>query len=659
MAKPVVKTIHAFDAHAAYTVEFTWSGNQAYNNRMIIYDAATQAPVYDHTYSNNYYRLNHEIPAYTLDNDKQYAVQVQVIDANGEYSALSDKYYFFTISTPLFYFDGLEEGVIIYSPSINLSLIYEQSGTETLTWVQYHLYDASQTPVTETTPDYGCTMTHTFRGLVNKAIYYVRATGVTVHGMSLDTGFISFSTSYQNPSAYARVYAEADPDTGFVNYYSNIVIISPDEDDYEYEDGYIDLTEINPTSMLLLHTITTPNASMDIDWTAIDGGRTTTKVTDSNRGIVLIDYKYVNKIVMKGSTTQDSSPRYLGDYHPIENVSNCTLMVNRIPIEDVTQGQLLSKLPIVGLDYLVIMPDGSRKIIHEVGQYRFSRSDRAVFTTVEDNNYVTYYDIGAMPKSAANNLLCSSVPVNNPISSTVSIDSETGLIKFIWRSDRGINTEEKVREFFRDNDVTLLFPLAKISMTILDEIAPMPSMENAKILRYSQGLRIPGDKTTFYLRMKNCRKTANFMKVYTDDKINFILSGRVDEENVFRLKLTVYGTGPKYIQYSDAIEMDYDDILTVVIRRDSDEISENEYKYNAIYGLYASVFESSDADYLNVWLGENKPEDTPALPTNDKDLWIDLDGDLVYIAEPDVVRLYQDEYPTDADVNTIWIGGDM
>lgn len=659
MAKPVVKTIHAFDASAAYTVEFTWSGNQAYNNRIVIYNAATQTPVYEDIYPINHYTLNHDIPAYTLDNNKQYAIQVQVIDITGEESAFSDKYYFYTISTPDFYFDGLSEGSVVYSPTVNLSLVYSQSGTETLTWVRYHLYDATRTVVTETDPDYGCTMTHSFRGLINKATYYARATGVTVHGMALDTGYVRFTTSYQNPSAYARVYAEPDEDTGFVNYYSNIVVISPDEDDYEYEDGFIDLTEIDPMSMILLHTITTPNTSMEIDWTGIEGDRVTTKVADSNTGVFLMDYKIVNKILINGNSTQESGPSYLGDYKAITNVSDCTLMVNRIPIENITQGLRLARLPMIGNDSLVVKNDGSRRYIQEVGYYKFSKSDYAVRTETVGNEFITYYDLGGRAKNAPDNIRCTCIPVNNSFRTSITMDYETGYIKITWRDDKGINNETKVREFFKNNDVQVMYPLAQIKQIVMDTIAPMPSLENAKILRYSQALRIPGAKATFYLRMKNCRKTANFMRVYTDDKINFILSGRVDEENVFRLKLTVYGAGQKYIQYTDPIIMDQDDILTVIIRRDSDELEDGVYKYNAIYGMYVNVFESSDAEYLNVWLGEDKPEDTPALPTNDKDLWIDLDGDLVYIAEPDVVRFYQDTEPTDAEVNNIWIGGDL
>ena len=644
MAKPVIKTIHAFDASAAYTVEFAWSGNQAYNNRMIIYDGLTQAPVYDHIYPNNHYRLDHDIPAYTLDNNHQYAVQIQVVDANGDTSVFSDKYYFYTVSSPDFYFDGLVDGETLYSPTINLTLVYTQSGTETLTWVRYHLYDATKTLVTETSADYSLTMTHTFRALVNKATYYVRATGVTVHGMALDTGYISFTTSYQNPSAYARVYAEADEDTGFVNYYSNIVVISPDEDDYEYEDGFIDLTEIDPAAMLLLHTDVTPNTSMEIDWTGITGGRVTTKIADSNTGVILMDYKIVNKVIINGNTVQESLPSFLGDFKAITNITNCTFYVNRVPIENITQGLRLASLPMIGRDSLMFKTDGTRRYVQEVGYYKFSKSDYAVRIETVENDFITYYDLGGRAKNAPDNIRCTCIPVNKPAGTTITMDYNTGYIKIIWRSDRGINTEDKVREFFKNNDVVVMYPLAQIKQIVMDNIAPMPRMENVKILRYSQALKIPGKEATFYLRMKSCRKTANFMRVYTDDEINFILSGRVDEENNFRLKLTVYGPGPKYIIYSDSLLMDADDILTVIIRR-----------IDGIYGLYAQVFESSDADYLNVWLGEDKPENN----LNNKDLWIDLDGDLVYIAEPDVVRFYQDDEPTDAQNNNIWIGGDL
>ena len=52
MAKPIIKEIEAFDASQETYVEFLWSGNAAYNNRMVIYDADTMLSVYDHTYSN-------------------------------------------------------------------------------------------------------------------------------------------------------------------------------------------------------------------------------------------------------------------------------------------------------------------------------------------------------------------------------------------------------------------------------------------------------------------------------------------------------------------------------------------------------------------------------------------------------------------------------
>ena len=306
MAKPIVKTIHGFDATESYFVEFTWNGNQAYNNRMILYDASTQAIVYDHTYSYNYYKLNHEIPAYTLDNNKQYAVQISVIDADGTASTLSDKYYFWTIETPLFYFEGLSDGDTILSPSITLSLHYSQSGTEELIWTKFFLYDVSKTEITETDADYAHSLTHTFGSLENLVTYYVRATATTTHGMSLDTGYISFVTSYTNPSAYARLYADPDEDTGFVNYYSNLVIVTPDENDYSYEDGFIDLTELGHSTTTTIRAESNVNGSMGVYWLPEYGSEIFEKTEDADEGLTITDYAILKEIIVAGETSQET-----------------------------------------------------------------------------------------------------------------------------------------------------------------------------------------------------------------------------------------------------------------------------------------------------------------------------------------------------------------
>ena len=643
MSKPIIKTIHAFDARMPYTVEFTWSGNQVYGNRMVIYDAATQAVVYDDSFPRNPYKLEHVIPANKLANNKQYAVQISVFDINRNASPFSDKYYFWTIETPAFYFNGLVNGQTIYSSSISLDLVYEQSGSESLIWTQFFLYDASKTEIAKTEVDYSCSLTHIFRTLKNKETQYVRAAATTVHGMVLDTGLIGFVPSYKNPSTYARVYAENDEDTGFVNYYSNVVIIPPDEENYDYEDSFIDLTEIDSSATLNIHATTSPFASMDIYWENIYNESLVTNVPDSNEGTTLTEYKYVKELTVNGRSVQGASPSHLGDIQPITSLSNVDLYIKGNVIRNISDSLMLNKLPPNSEDHIVVKNDGTRIYIHAVGYHVFSPSDAAIRIETVGGEFITYYDLGGMVGSAPENIRCTCIPVNTDDTTSISMDPETGYVKIVWRADSSVTSEDEVRQYFYRNAAEIIYPLQKITQTELSRISPMPSMTNQKLLRYSQNLVVPGGAATFAIRMKACRKTANLLKVYSEEDLDFILSSIVYEDGTYRLKLTVYDHGPTYTQYSNQLEIDSDDIVTVYIRR-----------IDGIYGMYISTQDASDVEYVNIWLGIPEPDHA-----EDKDLWIDLNQGLVYIAETDAVRIYQPTEPTDAENNNIWIGGEL
>ena len=642
MAKPIIKTVHAFDANESHFITFTWSGNQAYNNRLVLYDASTQAVVYDHIYSFNYYKLDHEIPAYTLDNNKQYAAQVSVIDANGDASPLSDKYYFWTIETPTFYFEGLHDGDTILSPSITLNLHYSQSGTESLVWTKFYLYNATKTEITETDADYTHTLTHTFGSLANKITYYVRATAETVHGMALDTGYIGFVTSFENPSAYARLYAEPDEDTGFVNYYSNLVIVTPDENDYEYEDGFINLTDIDTSKVATIRAEADVVATMGMYWTDANGVPRSSKTEDCEEGMTITNYATIDEIILNGAMSQEPVT-YLGDFHNVDTIYNATLYVNRVPYENVTSNLPLGRLPVTGSDFLIIRSDGRRLLVRNLAYFKFGIHTEPVREETINNEYITYYDVNALAKSVANNMYCTCIPVDNPSTTSISLDYNTGYVKIIWRSDSGVTNIRQTQEFYRDNDVAIFYPASKMTTTILKQLVGFPRLENYKLLRYSQALTLTAD-ATFMLRMKSCRRTAGILKVFKGEEIHFMLSSRVYEDGTFRLKLTVFNGGPKYTQYSEPLDIDVDDIVTVFIRR-----------VNGIYGMYINTFESEDIDYRNVWLGDTEPSTN----LTDKDLWIDLDQVLIYVPEDESTRYYQDREPRDADENSFWIGGAM
>ena len=68
---------------------------------------------------------------------------------------------------------------------------------ETLSTYQYHLYDESKNLIKESAVFYGAVGTSfTVNGLDNRTVFYIRGTGTTRNGYSLDTGFIQFKTKY-------------------------------------------------------------------------------------------------------------------------------------------------------------------------------------------------------------------------------------------------------------------------------------------------------------------------------------------------------------------------------------------------------------------------------------------------------------------------------
>ena len=139
MAKPIINKITSVDALQDYVVTMTYNGNQPYSNRLIVYDGNTMGVLYDETIES--FLLKHTIPANTLINGRKYAVQVQFFDIDGIASALSDKYYFWTLETPLFYFEGVKNDDVIKSASLEVNIHYSQPDWEDIKSYKFLIYD--------------------------------------------------------------------------------------------------------------------------------------------------------------------------------------------------------------------------------------------------------------------------------------------------------------------------------------------------------------------------------------------------------------------------------------------------------------------------------------------------------------------------------------
>lgn len=245
MAKPIVNKITPFDADMNNTMSFSWNGNQSYKNRLIIYSADTMEIVYDKTI--NTFTHVHIVSSKTLTNGKKWIAQFQTFDIDGVASELSDKLYFQTLKTPIFYFYGLENGQTLQSAFYDAKIYYLQENYEDIQSFKFYLYDGTRTLLSESETMYDSTkIKYQYKGLDNHTIYYFRCHGITVNGMEIDTGYIQIYTDYRSPGKYSIIYAENDPIHGYIKYHTNIVVIQYNGNrTFNFENGMIDLRNDN------------------------------------------------------------------------------------------------------------------------------------------------------------------------------------------------------------------------------------------------------------------------------------------------------------------------------------------------------------------------------------------------------------------------------
>lgn len=138
-----------------------------------------------------------------LDNQsRNYTIRVKVrLSGEDECGDFSDPIPLWCKEKPILSFDGLSSDTenIIPTSSILFLLAYQYVTVqgETLSTYQYHLYDESKNLIKESAVFYGAVgASFTVNGLDNRTVFYIRGTGTTRNGYSLDTGFIQFETKY-------------------------------------------------------------------------------------------------------------------------------------------------------------------------------------------------------------------------------------------------------------------------------------------------------------------------------------------------------------------------------------------------------------------------------------------------------------------------------
>lgn len=243
LSVPIIKKIIPFDADKEYEISISWNGNRAYANRIIIMNSKTLEVVFDDTTPFPSFSLTHKIPAHQLLNGKEYIIQAQIFDQKNTPSLLSSNTNFYTLKTPEFYFYNLPNDHVVSDASFDVSMYYSSHDWESIDNYRFYLYDSTKKELLCSEILYDdMYLNYTYRGLESDCVYYLRCVATTIHGMTLDTGYVEITVKYKTPDNYSRIYATNNPKQGCIQVSTNLIIIQYNgTEEFEYINGMINL----------------------------------------------------------------------------------------------------------------------------------------------------------------------------------------------------------------------------------------------------------------------------------------------------------------------------------------------------------------------------------------------------------------------------------
>ncbi len=234
---PILNTIPAFDGEKETKITFTCRGieSQVAKNRLVIKNNETNNVLYDITKTDA--RYEHTIPSKALQNNAFYRAYITVLDRDGNESPKSNEVLFKCIKTPIFVFTNISE--TMQNSAFEAKLKYSQPDGEMLNTYQVILYSFSKNQLFHsglkyflvppepdgdgsiTIEDFGVPISN----LDNHMEYYIRAAGETLNGLSVDTGYIHFSVSYDTPSVFTAIELTNAEKQGSIQITSNIIAL--------------------------------------------------------------------------------------------------------------------------------------------------------------------------------------------------------------------------------------------------------------------------------------------------------------------------------------------------------------------------------------------------------------------------------------------------
>ena len=220
-----IYNIAPFDATKDYEVGFVYTdGNQVYYNDIKITDSETSATVYTHREQTLQHK--HMIPANTLQNGKEYIAVITIYDVGNDVCSISQPSFFICLSNPTFKFLNISENQTIKSPSFTAKLSYYQPEGEDLQSYSFLLYEENKNLLSTSSLMFDTdNMVYTFDGLNDDTQYYIKGTGKTINGITVETDYVLFNVDYVAPTNWGVISLTNIPEKGTIQIKSNIITV--------------------------------------------------------------------------------------------------------------------------------------------------------------------------------------------------------------------------------------------------------------------------------------------------------------------------------------------------------------------------------------------------------------------------------------------------
>ena len=203
MAKPIISKFSVIDAAQKNAVRYTCYDDTVNEVEYVVCDNASGNIIIDQKVQTSGASSirTFTLPAGLVHNRLlPYYLKIAVKNQSGKQSDLSDAVLFYCHEKPVLKFTDVDSTTVttIPFPAFSFDVQYKniEDQGETLSLYKYQLYDGDKNLLYEET-HYG-TIAHSFNveSLDNNKVYYERATGETVNGYLLDTGFCAFRIAY-------------------------------------------------------------------------------------------------------------------------------------------------------------------------------------------------------------------------------------------------------------------------------------------------------------------------------------------------------------------------------------------------------------------------------------------------------------------------------